>query len=132
MRRLFAFAALLLGIGRASAQTRPVDSSKAPAPQDAAALASEIAKQRDQGNTYLPNADHFTFGQPIYQSQLIATVMAVPGVQQVNVQQFCRFDTTPSTCVEEISAGPLEIVRLDNDEAAPYNGILTIHIEGDL
>ena len=25
--------------------------------------------------------DHFTFGQPIYQSQLMATVMAVPGVQ---------------------------------------------------
>jgi hypothetical protein len=76
--------------------------------------------------------DNFTFGQPIYQSQLIATVMAVPGVQQVEIQQFCRFDTTPSTCVEEVSPGSLEIVRLDNDGTAPYNGILQIHLEGGL
>lgn len=76
--------------------------------------------------------DHFTFGQPIYQSQLIATVMAVPGIQQVEIEQFCRFDTTPPTCVEEVSPGPLEIVRLDNDETAPYNGILHIHLEGGL
>lgn len=76
--------------------------------------------------------DHFTFGQPIYQSQLLAAVMAVPGVQQVEINQFCRFDTRLSTCVEDISPGPLEIVRLDNDETAPYNGILKIHLEGGL
>ena len=76
--------------------------------------------------------EHFTFGQPIYQSQLLATVMAVPGVQQVEIEQFCRFDTSPSTCVEDISPGPLEIVRLDNNETAPYNGILKIHLEGGL
>jgi hypothetical protein len=76
--------------------------------------------------------DHFTFGQPIYQSQLLAVVMAVPGVQQVAIEQFCRFDTAPSTCAEDISPGPLEIVRLDNDETAPYNGMLKIHLEGGL
>ena len=76
--------------------------------------------------------DHFTFGQPIYQSQLIATVMAVPGVQEVNIQQFCRYDTTPPGCVEDVSPRPLEIVRLDNDETVPYNGMLKIHLEGGL
>ena len=58
--------------------------------------------------------------------------MAVPGVQQVEIEQFCRFDTTPSTCVEEVSAGALEILRLDNDETAPYYGMLKIHLEGGL
>ena len=76
--------------------------------------------------------DHFTFGQPIYQSQFLAAVMAVPGVQQVEIEQFCRYDTVPSTCVEDISPGPLEIVRLDNDETTPYNGMLKIHLEGGL
>src|SRR5579884_441330 len=76
--------------------------------------------------------DNFTFGQPIYQSQLIATVMAVPGVQQVEIQQFCRYDAVPVTCLDDVSPGPLEIVRLDNDETAPSNGMLRIHLEGGL
>ncbi len=95
-------------------------------------VGSALAKTLSNNANGFFNPDHFTFGQPIYQSQLIATVMAVPGVQQVEIEQFCRFDTTPSTCVEDISPGPLEIVRLDNDETAPYNGILKIHLEGGL
>jgi hypothetical protein len=76
--------------------------------------------------------DKFTFGQPVYQSQLLATVMAVPGVERVEIEQFCRFDTTPTTCEEVISPGPLEIARLDNDEAIPSNGRLSIRLEGGL
>lgn len=92
------------------------------------ALAKALSNKT--GGFFVP--DHFTFGQPIYQSQLIATVMAIPGVKQVEIEQFCRFDSTPSTCVDVVSPGPLEIVRLDNDESAPYNGILHIHLEGGL
>jgi hypothetical protein len=76
--------------------------------------------------------DNFTFGQPIYQSQLMVAIAAVPGVQQVEIQQFCRFDAPSATCVEVVSPGPLEIVCLDNDETAPSNGILHIHQKGGL
>lgn len=76
--------------------------------------------------------DKFSFGQPIYQSQLLTTVMEVPGVERVEIAQFCRFDLTPATSSEVIAPGPLEIVRIDNDEAAPYNGLLHIRLEGGL
>ncbi|HJT55694.1 MAG TPA: baseplate J/gp47 family protein [Ktedonobacteraceae bacterium] len=92
------------------------------------ALAQALSNQ--EGGFFFP--DNFTFGQPIYSSQLIASVLAVAGVQQVEIEQFCRFDITPSTCAEDITPGTLEIVRLDNDATAPYNGILHIHLEDGL
>lgn len=82
------------------------------------------------GSFFAP--DKFTFGQPVYQSQLLTTVMAVPGVERVEIEQFCRCDTTPTTCEEVIAPGPLEIARLDNDEAIPSNGRLSIRLEGGL
>lgn len=95
-------------------------------------VGNALAKALSNNASCFFDPDHFTFGQPIYQSQLIASVMAVPGVQQVEIEQFCRCDTTPSACVGDIAPDPLEIVRLDNDEAAPSNGILKIHLEGGL
>lgn len=74
----------------------------------------------------------FTFGQPVYQSRLLAILMTVPGVERVEIETFCRFDTTPATCEEVIVPGPLEIVRLDNDEAVPANGRLSMRLEGGL
>jgi len=61
MRALLALAALALGSLRSPAQTPPPAKAVAPAP-DTTALAQEITKQRAAGNTHLPNADHFTFG----------------------------------------------------------------------
>ena len=92
------------------------------------ALAKTLSNKAD--GFFAP--DNFTFSQPVYQSKLIATVMAVPGVQQVNIQQFCRFDAASPTCDEDVSPGLLEIVRLDNDAAVPCNGILHIQLEGGL
>jgi hypothetical protein len=57
MRALIALAALALGSFRASAQATP-----APVKNDTAALAQEIAKQRAAGDTKVPDADKFTFG----------------------------------------------------------------------
>ena len=64
MRFFFAFAALALGGFRASAQARPVDSTKAPqAPAaDAGQIAKEIEQRRSEGDRHLPDADNFSFG----------------------------------------------------------------------
>jgi hypothetical protein len=69
MRALLALAALALGSLRAPAQgtPKPAPAEKAGAqasvvPRDSAALAKEIADQRTAGETHLPDADQFVFG----------------------------------------------------------------------
>lgn len=76
MRALLALAALALGSLRAPAQGTPTppapaekagaaastQATQANAPKDSAALAKEIAEQRSSGETHLPDADQFVFG----------------------------------------------------------------------
>ncbi|HEY9230217.1 MAG TPA: polymer-forming cytoskeletal protein, partial [Gemmatimonadaceae bacterium] len=68
MRPMLAFAALAFGSVQAPAQARPTPQQPAaPAPvttvvPDSAKLGQEIAERRAAGETYLPNADVFTFG----------------------------------------------------------------------
>ncbi|HXT18552.1 MAG TPA: polymer-forming cytoskeletal protein [Gemmatimonadaceae bacterium] len=66
MRALLAFAALALGSLRAPAQApAPAQATPPAAPADTAALSNEIARQRAAGDTHLPDADHFTFGDRV-------------------------------------------------------------------
>ncbi|ALF52888.1 hypothetical protein ACX27_08510 [Nostoc piscinale CENA21] len=83
--------------------------------------------------------DNFTFGQPVYLSQLIATAMAIPGVQWVDVSnqpsklhRFQRWGQAANGELEasEIRFGRLEIARLDNDPNAPENGRIDFLMEG--
>lgn len=68
MRALLALIALAFGSLRTSGQTRPADAPKsapqaAVAPAESAAkIAGEIAQRRADGDTHLPDADQFTFG----------------------------------------------------------------------
>jgi hypothetical protein len=82
--------------------------------------------------------DQFTFGQPVYLSQVVATAMAVPGVQWVNFgttdprHRFQRWGQVTNQELDqgEISLKRLEIARLDNDPNAPENGRLNFLMEG--
>jgi hypothetical protein len=77
--------------------------------------------------------DNFTFGQAVYQSQVIARAMSIAGIAHVEVERFCRLDAEPDRRVEEkIEIQPLEIARLENDKATPYNGIIQFLLEGGL
>jgi hypothetical protein len=75
MRALLVFAPMALGLFQAPAQTRAADSTKPGSDQrpqqvqpkpvssnDSAGVAQEIAQHRAAGETYLPDADHFTYG----------------------------------------------------------------------
>ncbi|MDJ0599291.1 MAG: baseplate J/gp47 family protein [Crocosphaera sp.] len=76
--------------------------------------------------------DQFTFGQPVYLSQLIARAMEVTGVRSVKVTRFQRQDQ-PSTLPLEtgnIQFERLEIARLDNNPNFPENGTLQFNLEG--
>jgi hypothetical protein len=83
--------------------------------------------------------DNFTFGQPVYLSQIVAVIMQVPGVRWVDVgaskgTRFKRWGQVAHHELEngQIDIGRLEIARLDNDPNAPENGKIDFIMEGGL
>jgi len=78
--------------------------------------------------------DNLTFGEAVFISQIIAAVMAVDGVAEVEIQRLERMATkTPEPPPENgiLPLAPNEIARLDNDPARPENGILTfVNVRG--
>jgi len=85
--------------------------------------------------------DHFTFGQPVYLSQIVATAMATPGVRWIDVSagkgkptRFQRWGEPPHGELEkgQIDIGQFEIARCDNDPNRPENGRLEFIMEGGL
>ncbi|MCY0996970.1 putative baseplate assembly protein [Myxococcus sp. MISCRS1] len=100
------------------------------------------------GNGELPDGrraffhpDNFTFGEPVYLSQLVATAMKVPGVAWVETedapgkpQRFRRFGQVPRDEWKNglIAMDRLEIARLDNDPSQPENGKLDFYMQGGL
>ena len=78
--------------------------------------------------------DNFTFGQPVFSSQIVAAAMRVPGVTWVDVEHFHRRGEHPRGELERgsIEFGRLEIARLDNDPSLPENGRIEFVMQGGL
>lgn len=76
--------------------------------------------------------DSWTFGQPVYLSQLYQAVMRVDGISWVEAQRFQRLGRTANHELEDgvLRTGPLEVVRCDNDRSFANNGQLTILARG--
>jgi hypothetical protein len=74
--------------------------------------------------------DHFTFGQPLYLSQLISTAMAVPGVDWVDVIRLRRWASLDDKALEDgyLAVNRLEIIRLDNDLSVPEYGRISFNL----
>lgn len=96
----------------------------------------EVFSRHDlgEGRRGFFHPDNFTFGQPVYLSQLYETAMDVDGVAFAEVTTFQRWGATPN---QELDTGVLkvgadEIVRLDNDPNFPENGKLELVMEGGL
>lgn len=100
-------------------------------------------------NADLPNGeqgffhpDRFTFGQPVYFSQVVKAAMQVSGVAGVYLPEqaeqseikFQRWGTSDRGELEDgkIPIGALEIARLDNTSSAPNNGRIAFHLQGGL
>jgi hypothetical protein len=100
------------------------------------------------GRYVLPNGrpaffhpDNWTFGQPVYLSQIIATAMDVPGVKWVDLNDKSgsphRFQRWGRSADDEIAHGRiefsrLEIAQLDNDPSQPENGKIEFLMQGGL
>jgi hypothetical protein len=85
--------------------------------------------------------DNFTFGQAVFLSRIVATAMAVPGVQRVDTadtppkkNRFQRFGRPAANEIAEgrIDLARLEIARLDNDPSLPENGRIDVIMEGGI
>ncbi|UBF28586.1 putative baseplate assembly protein [Kovacikia minuta CCNUW1] len=68
--------------------------------------------------------DNFSFGQPVYLSQVIEQAMQVKGVQSVLPTRFQRLGLLSLKELErgQIAFAPLEIARLDNEPNSPEQG----------
>jgi hypothetical protein len=91
------------------------------------------------GNRVLPDGrrgvfhpDNFTFGQTVYLSRLYAAAESVAGVESVRVTRFQRQDDAASSGVGpgELTLGPLQIARLDNDPNYPKRGVFRLEMRG--
>ena len=78
--------------------------------------------------------DKFTFGQPVYLSQVVTTAMQISGVRSVELTKFQRWGQLPNNELErgQISFGRLEITRVDNNPNAPENGRIVFNMEGGI
>lgn len=76
--------------------------------------------------------DNFTFGQPVYLSELIAAAMAVHGVASVEAQAFQRLGRERGNELEtgRIDMDRLEIAQCRNDPAAPQLGRIELRFTG--
>jgi hypothetical protein len=78
--------------------------------------------------------DNFTFGQPVFLSQLYSVAMKQPGVASVEVQRFQRWGKTANQELEngELKPAALEIVLLQNDPNFPENGKIDFQMEAGI
>lgn len=76
--------------------------------------------------------DRFTFGQPVYTSQIYGAVLAVPGVASAAVTRFQRWGKLAGTELDDgrLTVSSLEVVRLDDDPNFPENGRLDVAVGG--
>jgi hypothetical protein len=77
---------------------------------------------------------NFTFGESVYLSQIVTAAMTAPGVVSVEPVRFQRLGQAPQG---ELAAGRLdvranEVARVDNNAAAPGNGMITFTLRGGL
>jgi hypothetical protein len=78
--------------------------------------------------------DNFTFGQPLYLSQIYQTVMNLEGVESLYVDKFQRMGKTSNLELKNgvIETHISEIIRVDNDPNFPDNGKIEFVTEGGI
>ena len=82
--------------------------------------------------------DNWTFGQPVYLSQIYVAANSVDGIESVeinaddNATRFQRFGKTPNQEIGNgfITIDRFEIARLDNDPNFPENGSIRFNMLG--
>lgn len=104
--------------------------------RDIEAVLQEVFSNRVRRNGALGffHPDRFTFGQPVYLSQIVAAAVAITGVRSVVTTRFQRWGKAARHELEsgQIVLARLEIARLNNDPNAPEQGRMIFEMEGGL
>lgn len=92
------------------------------------------ARDLPDGSRGFFHPDNFTFGQPVFLSQLYALGMRQAGVASLQANVFQRWGKKPNQELdqEELRPAALEIVCLQNDPNFPENGKIEFEMEGGL
>lgn len=87
---------------------------------------------RPDGSPAFFNPASFSFGQPVYLSDIYAAAQAVEGVDSLEVTHLRRFGSDDDRALDDgrLAIGHLEIARLDNDPDFPEHGVLTLDLRG--
>ncbi|MCA8880778.1 MAG: putative baseplate assembly protein [Rhodobacteraceae bacterium] len=87
---------------------------------------------RGDGSKGLFHPDNWTFAQPVYLSEIVATAAKVTGVASVDPLVFKRWDRDAAGELDDgvLTTERLEIARLDNDPSAQENGLITLKMGG--
>jgi hypothetical protein len=90
------------------------------------------SRLRADGKQGFFHPDRFTFGQPVYLSQLYDAAHEVTGVQSIEITSFHRrgLDDESALTSGQLKIDRLEIARLDNDPNFPENGTLLFRFGG--
>jgi hypothetical protein len=99
-----------------------------------ALLAAFSNRELPNGQRGLFHPDRFTFGQPVYLSQLYEVAMSVAGVQSVEITRFQRWGKAANQELENgvLTANRLEVIQLDNDRNFAENGKLEFVMQGGM
>lgn len=76
--------------------------------------------------------DRFTFGEPLYLSEIYSAIQKVKGVDSALITKFNRLGKSVNGDINNgvIRVGQREVIRLDNDQILPGNGILRLNMRG--
>jgi hypothetical protein len=98
----------------------------------AALLEAFSNRTRADGRRGLFHPDNFTFGQPVFASQLYAAAQAIAGVDSVEIINFQRQGVKSDAALKSgrLEMARLEIARLDNDPDFPERGVITFEMRG--
>lgn len=104
----------------------------------AALLAALGSATQKSGRRGFFHAGNWSFGQPLYFSQLVRAAMQVSGVRSIdtrrdsNITRFQRADQSTQNTLAQgvITVEPQEILRLLTDSQAPDSGRLELSLQG--
>lgn len=90
------------------------------------------SKKLSDGRTGFFYPDEFSFGDPVYLSQIIARAITVPGVLWAEVTSLQRMggEAREEPPDGQIEMGRLEIARVDSDPSNPENGTIQFIMVG--
>jgi hypothetical protein len=84
----------------------------------------------DDGRRALFHPDNWTFGQPLYESEIAGRLQKIDGVEHIAKLSVYRWDAASPGDGKHVETGPSEIIRVHNDPDHMELGFIDIQLVG--